>query len=333
MSAKHRGAQGGAQKPSYPANPLARPSVGRSRPALLASASIIALAAIGVSGAARAACVPSLQTISGPVSGPVVSNGGAINVTGAGDISGGPDGVDALTCAITALTNQQGGAISGGAGGLSAAGGVGVSNAVTITTLANFGKISGGTGGAGSRTGPVGGTTLSNSGAISGCAGGGATGTGARGGAGVSNAGTINLLTNSGAISGGLGVVGHGGSGVSNGGTVTTLINNGAINGGESTSAGAGGAALSNAGTIADTDQQRRDQRRHRPWPWRLRRVQRRDDHHADQQRRDQRRRRLQFWQPPRRNGRGRRGRVKRTGSLDRNVGQSSRRLDQRRGH
>src|SRR5580704_362825 len=86
-----------------------------SRAALLAGASAFALAALGASGVARAACDPSPQTIAKPTSGPVVSNGGAITVTGSGSISGGPssDAVDALTCAITKLTIKPGGSISG----------------------------------------------------------------------------------------------------------------------------------------------------------------------------------------------------------------------------
>jgi hypothetical protein len=231
MRARRRGDQDGSQNGLYPANSLTPASSGRARPALLTSASIVALATIGLPGLAQAACTPALQTISGPVTGPVVSNGGAINVTGAGDLSGGPDGVDALTCAITALTNQQGGTISGGAGGLSAAGGAGVSNAVTITTLANFGKISGGTGGAASRTGPA-------------------------GGAGVSNAGTITNLTNGGEIDGGTGgtgaLAGAGDAGVSTTGAMRILFNGGAIvggTGGLGDTGGVGGAGLSNAGT------------------------------------------------------------------------------------
>ena len=149
MSARHRYNWDGSQQGRYPVGPVTPASVGRSRRALLASASIIVLAVFGAPSEARAACVPSLQTISGPRTGPVVSNGGAITVTSSGEISGGPDGVDAVTCAITTLTNQSGGTISGGAGGSSAVGGAGVSNAATITTLSNVGKISGGTGGFG----------------------------------------------------------------------------------------------------------------------------------------------------------------------------------------
>ena len=149
MSAKHRCNRDGSQKGPYPINPLTVANVGRSRPALLASASLVVLAAVGLPGAARAACVPSLQTISGPVTGPVVSNGGAITVTGSGNISGGPDGVDALKCNITTLTNQSGGTISGATAAPGGVGGAGVLNAGTITTLTNSGTISGGNGGGG----------------------------------------------------------------------------------------------------------------------------------------------------------------------------------------
>src|SRR5271166_6227974 len=82
MSAKHRCNRRGSQKGLYTVNSLTPANVGRSRAALLASASLVALAALGASGVAQAACVPSRQTISGPIAGPVMSNGGAITVTG-----------------------------------------------------------------------------------------------------------------------------------------------------------------------------------------------------------------------------------------------------------
>src|SRR6516164_2036793 len=112
MSARHRCNWDGSQQGRYPVRRVTPASAARSRRALLASASIIVLAAFGAPDAAKAACVPSPKTISGPVAGPVVSNGGAITITGSGDISGGPDGVDAVACAITTLTNQSGGKIS-----------------------------------------------------------------------------------------------------------------------------------------------------------------------------------------------------------------------------
>ncbi len=118
-------AVGGGRKQ---ASVRAGPNCGRvSRAALLAGASAFALAALGASGVAQAQCVPSPQIIATPVSGPISSNGGAITVTGAGSISGGPSGggVDALTCAITKLAIQSGGTISGGNGVRGFTGGVG----------------------------------------------------------------------------------------------------------------------------------------------------------------------------------------------------------------
>jgi hypothetical protein len=220
-----RAAGGGPKQASDGAGPRYGPV---SRAALLAGASAFALAALTAAGVARAACVPSLQTIATPMSGPIFSNGGAITVTGSGSISGGPDGVNALNCPITKLTNQSDGTISGGngAGGtLGGAGGAGVSNDRTITTLTNRGAISGGNGGNGSRSG-----------------------FGGAGGAGVSNAGTITTLTNHGTISGGSGGGGpiggtgikYGGTGIDNFGTITTLTNRGTISGGAGAVGGAG---------------------------------------------------------------------------------------------
>ena len=97
------------------------------------------------------------------------------------------------------------------------AGGAGVANAVTITTiLTNNGKISGGAGsrgvgGAGvvnAQGGTIGSLTNQAAGAISGGAGGNGAFFGGMGGAGVSNAGTITTLTNSGTIEGGKGGTG-----------------------------------------------------------------------------------------------------------------------------
>src|SRR6516165_5689581 len=109
MSAKHRCNLDGSEKRLLPVNSFTPASAGRSRPALLASASLIALAALSAPGVARAACDPSPEIISGPFAGPVVSNVGAITVTGSGKIACGPDGVDTLACAITTLANQSGG--------------------------------------------------------------------------------------------------------------------------------------------------------------------------------------------------------------------------------
>jgi len=87
-----------AHKGLHPANASTPAGAARSRAALLASASLIALAAFGTPGAARAACVPSQQTIIRPTAGPIVSNGGGITVATVGSISGGPDAVDAVSC-------------------------------------------------------------------------------------------------------------------------------------------------------------------------------------------------------------------------------------------
>src|SRR5580658_7489352 len=146
-----------------------------SRAALLAGASLIALAALGAPGTALA-CTGADQTISTVVSGPIFSTGGTITVLGSGTIDGAPTGVAALSCAITTLTNS--GAIDGGLGGPRIEGGVGVLTAagVTIGTLTN-----------------AAGATIS----------GGSGGTSAPGGAGVSNAGAITKLTNGGMIRGG----------------------------------------------------------------------------------------------------------------------------------
>jgi hypothetical protein len=264
-----------------------------SRASLLAGASLVALGAFAAPDRALAQCSGLGQTISTATPGPVFSDGGAITVSDTGSITGGlgGDGVDAVTCPITTLTNQSGGTISGGKGGnggstgagMGGVGGAGVSNASTITALSNSGAISGGNGGSGGGDGGVGGVggagvsnastinTLSNRGAISGGNGGKPIflATGGAGGVGVSNAGTITTLINRGAIGGGSGGVfsgtgGAGGAGVSNsqGATITRLSNSGTISGGKGGNGGlgfseagggggAGGAGVSNAHTIA----------------------------------------------------------------------------------
>jgi hypothetical protein len=59
---------------------------------LLASTALLVRAALGAPSAARAACVPSILTISGPIADPVVSNGRSILFTGGGSIVGGAEG-------------------------------------------------------------------------------------------------------------------------------------------------------------------------------------------------------------------------------------------------
>jgi PEP-CTERM motif len=272
MGAHARGRAAGG-KPNQ-ASVRAGPNYGRvSRSSLLAGASLVTLGALAAPDRALAQCTGLNQTISTSTTGPVLSTGGAITVTGSGSITGGSgffaagDGVDALTCGITTLTNQSGGAISGGHPRNHAAGiGVRTGSGQTIDLLSNAtgATISGGTPGtreAGSAGVSNAGTirTLSNGGAISG--GSGALVLGRSGGAGVSNAGTITTLSNSGAISGGKGggevtTTGCcvGGAGVSNSGTITSLSNSGTIRGGSGFGSfggdGSGGAGVSNAGTI-----------------------------------------------------------------------------------
>jgi hypothetical protein len=229
---------------------------GRSlRTALLAGASLIALAALGAPEASGA-CSGATQAISAPTTGPINSNGGPITVGAAGTVY---YGVSALSCSITALTNS--GTITGAPGyyGPLAAGVISATG-VTIGTITNNegGTISGRnesgyTGGFGvSNSGTI--KTLTNNGAINGGSATGALVGG--GGVGVSNPGTIGSLTNTGTISGGNAAVagGTGGAGVSNSHQITTLTNYGTIGGGKGvptnypvSEAGLSGAGVSNA--------------------------------------------------------------------------------------
>ena len=144
MSAKHRCNWDSSRKGSDFVLPLTLASVGHSRAALLASASLLALGALAAPDRALAACSGLNQTISTPTTGPVLSNGGAIAVTKSGTVTGpsginGLPGVEVTVCSTTMLTNR--GAITGGAG-LGAddvAGGAGASNSATttISTLTN----------------------------------------------------------------------------------------------------------------------------------------------------------------------------------------------------
>jgi hypothetical protein len=118
MGAKRRCYRISAHRNPDPANPLTPAGIDCLRAALLASASLIALASFGSIDAAQAACVPSLQTISASTPGPVRSNGGAISVTSSGSVAGNPEGVDAVTCSLSTLVN--GGAINGKSGAASA---------------------------------------------------------------------------------------------------------------------------------------------------------------------------------------------------------------------
>jgi hypothetical protein len=236
----------GAEKGgAYSRFPLKPARADRSRTALLAGASLIALAAFAAPVAAYA-CSGADQTITNLVHGTVESTGGSIKVTAGGAIFGNNNGVFAVSCSVTTLGNE--GLIAGAAetSSIPAGSGVLVNSGVTIALINNgaFGTIEGGTGiqswGV-ANGGTI--TTLTNNGAISG-------GFGASGFA-VLNGGTITTLTNHGAISGGSGNAG-GASGIFNEGTITTLTNSGTIGGGAAgTVAGApGGAGVGNSGTI-----------------------------------------------------------------------------------
>jgi hypothetical protein len=251
------------------------------RAALLASASLIALAALGAPGVAHAACIGVSQTISTPTPATVLSNGGDITVTGGGIINGQLTGVAAPSCPINTLSNN--GKILGGPGVtfFDRTGGKSVDNGSTITTLNNNGQISGGVGffdpggaGVANEMGATIGTLNNRAGAtIQGGAGSNlgnalTPSTAAPGGAGISNSGTITALSNSGKIRGGDGgsnapalfgiAGGAGGVGVLNDGTITTLTVSvqGTIEGGAGGSGapngGAGGAGLVNSNTITN---------------------------------------------------------------------------------
>jgi hypothetical protein len=185
MSAKHRCNKDGSQERPYRVNPLTPESVGRSRPTLLASASLIALATLGEPGSASAGCSGADQTISSSsFPGPILATGGDITVDAGASVAGGPTGAYAQDCGIGVLSNS--GAIDGAAGALGVPGGIAVqaNSGQTIDLLSNGtgATISGGDGGSGS-----------------------SDAAGAAGGAGLSNAGTIATLTNVGAINGGNG--------------------------------------------------------------------------------------------------------------------------------
>ena len=240
MGLKQRNDRGRRSKisvESIPRRVAAASSAAPSRAMLLAGASLAALVAVGGPGAAWAACTPSPQTISTPITGPVFANGGSISILSSGSIGGARVGVFAQHCSIDTLTNN--GSIGAAHGAPEGAGGIGVrANAgETINLLDNTtgATISGGRGGFGLTTFAVG-----------------------AGGAGVSSAGAIAALTNSGGINGGNGgrgfFGGTGGAGIANSGALTTLTNMAAIRGGAggsgSSGGGAGGAGLTNSGTL-----------------------------------------------------------------------------------
>src|SRR5271166_6202497 len=72
-----------------------------SRAALLAGASLVALAALAAPDRALAACSGKNQTISSPsFPGPIFGKGGNITVDAVASIAGGPTGVYARNCGI-----------------------------------------------------------------------------------------------------------------------------------------------------------------------------------------------------------------------------------------
>src|SRR5271166_4302517 len=107
MSAKHRCNRDGSKNWSYPVNSLTPASVGRSRAALLAGASLVALAALTAPDRAFAACSGKNRTISSSSTpGPIFGKGGNITVDAGASIAGGPTGVYAKNCGIGALSNS-----------------------------------------------------------------------------------------------------------------------------------------------------------------------------------------------------------------------------------
>jgi hypothetical protein len=199
--------------------------------------------------------VDSGVSLTGGPQGVYAENCGIDTLENIGSISGqnGAGGVAVQANAgvtIKSLTNATGATVNGGSGQsapfpgfgfVPGAGGAGVSNAGTISSLTNGGMAMGGTGGAGALQGGAGGAGIANSGTISsltnsGTAQGGAggatffLGVGGGGGVGTVNSDTISSFTNSGIVQGGAGNAG--GAGLANYDTITSLTNSGAIAGG-----------------------------------------------------------------------------------------------------
>src|SRR5580692_7569108 len=118
--------------------PPTRP--GSMRASLTGGVSALALACILFpAGAAWAQCTGSTQTISTATSDTVNSNGGAIEVTGSGNISvAGNNGIAAIACDATSITVDGGGLVTA-----SGATGVVVGFIATVNALSNNGTISG----------------------------------------------------------------------------------------------------------------------------------------------------------------------------------------------
>ena len=157
-------------------------------------------------------------------SGAITGGAGGNGATGFGTASGGAGGAAISNIAgglITTLTNFSGAKITGGKGGsgnTGGAGGDGVFNAGTITTLNNQGAILGGNGGGGSPGGAA--------------------------GLGLDNIGTITTIHNTGTIGNGV----HGFA-VFSTGRIGSIDNSGLIDG--AVLLGAGGVTLTNSGDIS----------------------------------------------------------------------------------
>ena len=205
-----------------------------------AAATIRGGKANGAAGALGGAGVGNSGTIGTLTNNGTINGGDAVGTGQSGHAGAGGYGVlngFASGATIRNLTNSASGTIQGGNGTNygEVAGGTGLANNGTITTLSNKGLISGGEGNstAADGWGALGIAnekaivTLSNSGTI---AGGNATGaTAAFGGTGIGNVGTIGTLSNSGTIQAGS----AGGSGAaaigSAGGGLGTIANSGSI--------------------------------------------------------------------------------------------------------
>src|ERR1700722_6134242 len=137
MGGQRRCHQIGAHRDPDPRSQLTPAGGARSRQALLAAASLLVLTAFGAPSS-QAACTGANQTISTIVAGPILSTGGSITVLTTGRINGDPTGVQASSCSVSTLSN--GGMVSGRVGVTSVpggAGGAGVLNSQTISTLGN----------------------------------------------------------------------------------------------------------------------------------------------------------------------------------------------------
>ena len=150
MGAKHRCNRDGSPRARTPSNPLTLASVGRSRPALLASASLIAVAALWRPGRRLGRLQRGEPDRLVPLhSGPDLRQGRQYYGRRRREVAGGPTGVYAKNCGIGALTNRGG--IDGAAGVSGGAGGIGVKansgRTIDLLTNANGGTISGGAGG------------------------------------------------------------------------------------------------------------------------------------------------------------------------------------------